>query len=125
MPLTTYLWTAVRSRTPPPKIYNDTLVKYKIKETTYFSKWLSKLKDIRGKITIFRRITRLQNGNFGDHKSLGSNISELRITVGAGYRVYYTKKNDEIIILLVGGDKSTQSRDIEKAKLLAKEYLDE
>jgi putative addiction module killer protein len=97
---------------------------YKIKETTYFSKWLSKLKDVRGKVTIFRRITRLKDGNFGDHKSLGNNISELRISVGPGYRVYFTKKNNEIIILLVGGDKSTQSRDIEKAKLLAKEYFD-
>ena len=67
----------------------------------------------------------LKEGNFGDHKSVGDGVSELRITIGAGYRVYYTKKGEEIIILLVGGDKSTQSKDIEKAKQLAKEYQDE
>jgi putative addiction module killer protein len=96
-----------------------------IKETKIFSKWLLKLKDIRGKVAIFRRIKRVKEGNFGDHKSVGDGVSELRITIGAGYRVYYTKKGEEIIILLVGGDKSTQSKDIEKAKQLAKEYQDE
>ncbi len=96
-----------------------------IKETKIFSKWLLKLKDIRGKVAIFHRIKRVKEGNFGDHKSVGDGVSELRITIGAGYRVYYTKKGEEIIILLVGGDKSTQSKDIEKAKKLAKEYQDE
>jgi putative addiction module killer protein len=67
----------------------------------------------------------LKEGNFGDHKSVEDGVSELRITIGAGYRVYYTKNGEEIIILLVGGDKSTQSKDIEKAKKLAKEYQDE
>ena len=100
-------------------------VMYKIKETVYFSKWLQKLKDIQGKVSILRRIKRVKEGNFGDYKSLGDNIYELRITVGAGYRVYYTQKGDEIIILLLGGDKSTQTKDIAKAKKLAKEYQDE
>jgi len=95
---------------------------YKIKETIYFSKWLRKLKDIQGKVTILRRIKRIKEGNFGDYKSIGDNIYELRITVGAGYRVYYTQRGDEIIILLLGGDKSTQSKDIAKAKKLSKEY---
>ena len=95
---------------------------YKIKQTNKFSSWLSKLKDIKGKVSILRRIDRLKNGNFGDYKSLGENISELRIQSGPGYRVYYTKKDDEIIILLVAGDKSTQVTDIKKAKDLAKEY---
>ena len=63
-----------------------------IKETKIFSKWLLKLKDIRGKVAIFRRIKRVKEGNFGDHKSVGDGVSELRITIGAGYRVYYTKK---------------------------------
>lgn len=97
---------------------------YIIEETEYFSKWLLKLKDIRGKVSIIRRIKRIREGNFGDHKPLGEGVSELRITTGPGYRVYYTQRGREIIILLVGGDKSTQSKDIEKAKVLAKEYVD-
>jgi len=98
---------------------------YYIKESDYFSKWLMRLKDIKGKVSIIRRIKRVQNGNFGDYKSLGDNISELRIKVGAGYRVYYTQIDNQIIILLVGGDKSTQSKDIKKAKNMAKEYHNE
>ncbi|MBQ5546537.1 MAG: type II toxin-antitoxin system RelE/ParE family toxin, partial [Acetobacter sp.] len=61
-------------------------------------------------------------GNFGDHKSLGGGISELRIDYGSGYRVYYTERNGMIIILLAGGDKSTQERDIVKARKLAQEW---
>ena len=98
---------------------------YLVKETELFSKWLTKLKDIQGKVSIIRRVDRMRNGNFGDHKSLGENLSELRIPVGAGYRVYYTRHNDEIIILLVGGDKSTQANDIKRAKTMAKEYQNE
>ena len=98
---------------------------YEIKSTQIFSKWLSKLKDIRGKVSIARRIERMENGNFGDVKSINSNISELRITTGPAYRVYFTKIEDTIIILLVGGDKSTQSKDIKKAKELLEEYNDE
>ena len=89
---------------------------YKIKETKYFSKWLLKLKDSRGKISIIRRLKRVKQGNFGDYKSLSNNISELRITTGPGYRIYYAQRDSEIIILLVGRDKSTQAKDIEKAK---------
>jgi len=98
---------------------------YKVKETENFSKWLLKLKDIRGKISIIRRVKRMKLGNFGDHKSLGQNVSELRITSGPGYRVYYTHKGEELILLLIAGDKSTQDKDIKKAKELAKEYQDE
>jgi len=98
---------------------------YLIKETDNFSKWLQKLKDIKGKVSILRRIERMKLGNFGDHKGLGDNISELRITVGGGYRVYYTKQNDKIIILLVAGNKASQIEDIKKARLIAKEYGNE
>jgi len=94
---------------------------YLIKQTEIFSKWLSKLKDIKGKVAVLRRVDRIKNGNFGDHKFVGLNVSELRIVVGAGYRVYYTQKEDEIIILLVGGDKSSQSKDRTKAQQLCKE----
>jgi len=98
---------------------------YELKEHDLFSKWLLKLKDIRGKVAIIRRVKRLRAGNFGDHKSVGDKVSELRLTTGPGYRVYYTQQGDEIIILLIGGDKSTQSKDIEKAKEIAREYHNE
>ena len=98
---------------------------YKIKETNNFSIWLLKLKDIRGKVSIIRRIKRVRLGNFGDCKLLGDHVSELRITTGPGYRIYYTQNNNNIILLLVGGDKSSQNKDIIKAKKMAKEYQDE
>ena len=98
---------------------------YEIKSTKTFSHWLIKLKDIKGRIAVARRIERMEHGNFGDVKSLGASISELRMQTGAGYRVYFTKREKEIIILLVGGDKSTQSKDIEKAKKLLKEIDNE
>jgi putative addiction module killer protein len=94
---------------------------YIIKQTDTFSKWLKKLKDIKGKVSILRRIDRIKDGNFGDHKSVGDGVSELRIPTGPGYRVYYTQKGDEIVILLIGGDKSSQSEDITKAKQIFKE----
>lgn len=98
---------------------------YLIKQTDTFLKWLKKLKDVKGKVSILRRVERMKSGNFGDYKSLGDEISEIRIPTGPGYRVYYTKRGDEIIVLLVGGDKSTQSDDIVKAKHLVKELENE
>ena len=98
---------------------------YLIKQTNIFSKWLSKLKDVQGKVAILRRVERMKLGNFGDYKSVGNNISELRIPNGPGYRVYYTEKNDEIIVLLIGGDKSSQTDDIKKANKILKELDNE
>jgi len=98
---------------------------YDIKQTPRFSRWLTKLKDLQGKIAIARRVERMRKGNFGDYKSVGDNVAELRITKGPGYRVYYTIQEDEIIILLVGGDKSSQQKDIQTAKSMAKEYDNE
>ncbi|MEA2110476.1 MAG: type II toxin-antitoxin system RelE/ParE family toxin [Campylobacterota bacterium] len=98
---------------------------YMIKQTEIFAKWLFKLKDTKAKVTILRRIQRVQEGNFGDYKSVSSEISELRITTGPGYRVYYTKRNEEIVILLIAGDKSTQAEDILKAKKIAEELKDD
>jgi putative addiction module killer protein len=100
-------------------------MKYDIKQTDIFSKWLLKLKDIQGKVSILRRVDRIRKGNFGDHKGLGDEVSELRISVGAGYRVYYTIESKKVVLLLVGGDKSSQKVDIQKAKALAKELKDD
>lgn len=98
---------------------------YEIKSTKNFLKWLSKLKDMKGRIAIVRRIERMEHDNFGDVKSVGTHISELRISTGPGYRVYFTKREEKIIILLVGGDKSTQSKDVKKAEALLEEYDNE
>ena len=75
------------------------------------------------KVAIVRRIERLEQGNFGDSKSVGDKVFELRIGIGKGYRVYFMDRSSEIIILLVGGDKKTQSDDIKTAKRLAKERM--
>ena len=93
-------------------------------QTERFAKWLRKLKDNLAKVAITRRIERLEQGNFGDSKSVGEKVFELRIDVGKGYRVYFMDRSSEIIILLVGGNKNTQSDDIKTAKRLAKEYED-
>lgn len=97
------------------------MVKYEVRQTVIFSKWLSKIRDAVAKASIARRVVRLENGNFGDSKSVGGGVCELRIDVGKGYRVYFTNKDTKIVVLLVGGDKSTQDEDITAAKKMAKE----
>jgi len=94
----------------------------KTKRTLEFVKWIDGLQDIVGRARIQARIERLAAGNPGDHRNLSGGISELRVGVGPGYRVYYTQRGKELIILLVGGDKSSkaaQQRDIKKAQELA------
>lgn len=81
-----------------------------------FQEWVDKLKDKRGQARIFSRIARAEAGNFGDHKSVGHGVNELKIPIGPGYRVYYVIEDNKIILLLIGGDKSTQSKDIAKAQ---------
>lgn len=95
-----------------------------IRQTEEFSKWLSGLNDKVAKAKILVRIDRLVLGLVGDSKSVGEKISELRINYGPGYRLYYTQKGKTIYILLLGGDKSSQKRDIKKAQRLAKEILE-
>ena len=96
-------------------------VNYEVRQTEEFSKWLKKLKDVLAKVAIVRRLDRMKEGNFGDSKSVGSGVFELRVDVGKGYRVYFTNKNNRVVILLVGGDKSTQEEDIKTAKKMAEE----
>jgi putative addiction module killer protein len=86
-----------------------------VKATLRFRKWLDKLDDLNGRARILARIRRLSEGNPGQHRQLKFGVSELKVDVGPGYRVYYTLRREELIILLCGGDKSRQSRDIELA----------
>ena len=88
---------------------------FKVRETQQFRKWMKGLRDSHARIRIAMRIERLEQGNAGDHKDFGD-ISELRIDYEPGYRVYYMKRDKEIIVLLVGGDKRTQDKDLEKAR---------
>jgi len=91
-----------------------------IRQTDDFSEWFQRLRDRRAKARIFVRIDRLQFGLAGDIRSVGDGVSEVRIDYGPGYRIYLTKRGSELIILLAGGDKSSQNRDIRRAKKLAK-----
>ncbi|WP_229682983.1 type II toxin-antitoxin system RelE/ParE family toxin [Alloalcanivorax dieselolei] len=93
--------------------------------TPEFDDWLQRLRDKQGKAKINARIRRLSLGNPGDIEPVGSGISELRIHYGPGYRVYLMARGLEIIVLLVGGDKKTQSKDIKAAKALAKQYQED
>ncbi|MDR0583261.1 MAG: type II toxin-antitoxin system RelE/ParE family toxin [Treponema sp.] len=95
----------------------------KIRKTGVFRKWLKKLRDTVGKGLILVRIDRLEEGNPGDWGAVGGGLFEMRIHYGPGYRVYYKNEGSEIIILLCGGDKSTQQADIEQAQKIALEPL--
>ena len=95
------------------------------KQTETFRKWRIRLKDQRIRALIASRLDRLAFGNTGDVKPVGQGISELRIDYGPGYRVYYMKRGNTIVILLCGGDKSTQANDIKTAKRLAAEWSKE
>lgn len=90
---------------------------YFIEKTAEFDKWLRGLKDLRAKAKILFRIQKLENDeHFGDCKPVGEGIHELRIDYAKGYRIYFKERDGKIIILLVGGEKSTQQKDIKKAK---------
>jgi len=93
-------------------------MRYQLEDTVEYRKWFKKLKDTTTKIKILARLARVENGNFGDHKQIDRNLFELRFFFGPGYRIYYTVKGMQIVLLLVGGDKSSQAKDIEKAKSL-------
>ena len=92
-----------------------------IRQTDEFTKWVKGLKDRTAKARIDTRIRRLKLGNFGDVKPVGEGIGETRIPCGPGYRLYFIQRGNTVVVLLCGGDKSTQSADIAKAKKLGKE----
>ncbi len=95
-----------------------------IRKTDLFAAWLDALRDIHARARVQARIERMATGNFGDMKSVGEGISELRIDYGPGFRIYFTKRGSQLIILLVGGDKSSQRRDIQTAQRLARDLLE-
>lgn len=92
---------------------------YQLKQTAQFDHWLSGLRDSYGKVAILRRLERIRSGHFGDIRSVGIGVSEIRLDMGPGYRVYFTRRGHIVILLLCGGDKSTQRRDIKLAQQLA------
>lgn len=92
-----------------------------LKQTETYNKWFDGLRDSMAQKRILIRLGRLELGNFGDAKSVGDGVSELRIPYGPGYRLYYTVRGQELVLLLCGGDKDSQARDIALAKALAKE----
>lgn len=89
-----------------------------IKFSPEFGQWLSALRDLKGRVKIIARLERAEQGNLGDVKSLGGGLHEMRVHFGPGYRIYYTQRGEIVYLLLVGGDKSSQSRDIAKARAM-------
>jgi len=87
-----------------------------------YVKWIRELKDRQGVAVIRNHIKRLRMGHFGDHRSVGDGVWELRIFFGPGYRIYYLLDGERLVVLLCGGDKDSQHRDIDKAKLFAADY---
>ena len=93
---------------------------FTVQLTESFQGWLDSLADMRAQLAIVRRLDRVSAGNFGDVKTVGDQVSELRVDIGPGYRVYFTKRGNVLVIVLAGGDKSSQARDIKAAQRLAK-----
>ena len=92
---------------------------YRVEQTSTFARWIGKLRNLEAREQIDDRIKRLRHGYLGDAKSVGDGVLELRIHAGPGYRVYFTRRGDTLILLLCGGDKGSQRRDIERAKRIA------
>ena len=94
----------------------------RVEKTSNYVNWIDGLKDLSGRARVLMRVDRLIHGNPGEHRNLTDGVSELKVSVGPGYRVYYSVRGDRLLLLLVGGDKSSQPRDIAKAILLAKNF---
>jgi putative addiction module killer protein len=94
----------------------------RVEKTDEYRDWIDGLKDLGGRARILMRVDRLIHGNPGDYRNLTEGVSELRIDVGPGYRVYYSKRGQRLLLLLAGGDKSSQARDIARAVRLARAF---
>lgn len=94
----------------------------RVRKTTEYRDWLDGLKDVAGRARVLMRVDRLIHGNPGAHRNLTDGVSELKIDFGPGYRVYYSLRGDELLLLLVGGDKSSQTKDIAAAIQLARAF---
>ena len=94
----------------------------RVEKTDDYRDWIDALKDRTGRARILVRVDRLIDGNPGQHRDLTDGVSELKIDVGPGYRVYYSQRGTRLLLLLIGGDKSTQQKDIARAILLARNY---
>ena len=97
---------------------------FELVSTRTFDAWIETLRDRQARQCIAARLTRVQAGNFGDVKAVGEGVSELRIDTGPGYRIYFTRRGPLVVLLLCGGDKSTQANDIKKAMAAARDWED-
>ncbi len=98
---------------------------FQIQQTDVFAEWLAHLKDRKAKARILSRLESVTQGNLGDTKGVGGGVRELRVHVGPGYRVYFAQIGPIVLLLLCGGDKSTQKRDIERARRLLRDAIEE
>ena len=98
---------------------------YQLEQTDVFASWLIGLRDVKAQARILARLESARLGNLGDCKAIGSGIREMRIHTGSGYRVYFVQKKQVILLLLCGGSKSSQARDIARAKKMAQELKDD
>jgi len=96
----------------------------RVEKTDDYADWINSLKDRAGRARILMRVDRLIHGNPGSHRDLTEGVSELKIDVGPGYRVYYSFRGQRLLLLLVGGDKSTQQKDIDRALDLNRNYME-
>ena len=97
----------------------------RVEETDEYAAWMTELRDFAGRRRIMVRVDRLVHGNPGTHRYLGKGVSELKVDVGPGYRVYYTLLRADLLVLLTGGAKDTQVRDVRKATLLVRQYKEQ
>jgi putative addiction module killer protein len=101
--------------------YGYNALVYTVLQTQQFQDWLDALKDIRGKLRIVARLRQAEAGNLGDWKSVGGEVAEMRVDFGPGYRLYFTRRGKLLIVMLAGGEKSSQSRNIKRAQRMAKQ----